>query len=167
MSRKVGLGCVREPDDLPLIGPTETPGIFLASGHFRNGILLAQSLLRLWPIWSPQGAQHDVTAFSPGALPRPKLRSSPSETCSFPAQFVEKIDCGSTAPIHTTCSQAGSSHRRGQRPGRAREFKKLLFAERRSRRANILFTLFTCIPFAFGVYFRSESKITFSARHGF
>lgn len=29
------------PDDLPMIGPTETPGVFLASGHFRNGILLA------------------------------------------------------------------------------------------------------------------------------
>ena len=29
------------PDDLPIIGPTETPGVFIASGHFRNGILLA------------------------------------------------------------------------------------------------------------------------------
>lgn len=29
------------PDDLPLIGPTGTPGVFVASGHFRNGILLA------------------------------------------------------------------------------------------------------------------------------
>jgi two-component system LytT family sensor kinase len=45
--------------------------------------------------------------------------------------------------------------------GRAREFKKLLFAERRSRRDNILFTLFTCIPFAFGVYFRFRVKNNF------
>ena len=29
------------PDDLPLIGPTDVPGVFVASGHFRNGILLA------------------------------------------------------------------------------------------------------------------------------
>jgi glycine oxidase len=29
------------PDDLPIIGPTETRGVFVASGHFRNGILLA------------------------------------------------------------------------------------------------------------------------------
>ena len=29
------------PDDLPILGPTESPGIFIASGHFRNGILLA------------------------------------------------------------------------------------------------------------------------------
>ena len=38
--------------------------------------------------------------------------------------------------------------------GRSLEFKKLLFAARRSRERNILFVLFTCIPFALGVYFR-------------
>ena len=42
--------------------------------------------------------------------------------------------------------------------GRAREFKKLLFAEHRSRRSNILFTLFTSIPFAVGVYVRCHAK---------
>ncbi len=29
------------PDDLPILGATSTPKIFIASGHFRNGILLA------------------------------------------------------------------------------------------------------------------------------
>lgn len=29
------------PDDLPILGPTEAPGMFVAGGHFRNGILLA------------------------------------------------------------------------------------------------------------------------------
>lgn len=29
------------PDDLPILGLTEIPGVFIASGHFRNGILLA------------------------------------------------------------------------------------------------------------------------------
>lgn len=29
------------PDDLPIIGPTDRPRIFAATGHFRNGILLA------------------------------------------------------------------------------------------------------------------------------
>ena len=28
------------PDGLPVLGPAQTPGLFLASGHFRNGILL-------------------------------------------------------------------------------------------------------------------------------
>ena len=32
----------KSPDDLPLIGPLpEQPGLFVASGHYRNGILLA------------------------------------------------------------------------------------------------------------------------------
>jgi two-component system, LytTR family, sensor kinase len=42
--------------------------------------------------------------------------------------------------------------------GRAREFKKLLFAERRSRRKNLLLVLFTSIPFALGVYIRCRVK---------
>jgi glycine oxidase len=29
------------PDDLPIIGPTDTRRVFVATGHFRNGILLA------------------------------------------------------------------------------------------------------------------------------
>ncbi len=29
------------PDDLPMLGPTDAAGVFVATGHFRNGILLA------------------------------------------------------------------------------------------------------------------------------
>ena len=29
------------PDNLPLVGPGAVPGLVLATGHFRNGILLA------------------------------------------------------------------------------------------------------------------------------
>lgn len=29
------------PDDLPLVGPTHEPGVVLAAGHFRHGVLLA------------------------------------------------------------------------------------------------------------------------------
>jgi glycine oxidase len=29
------------PDNAPLIGPTSVPGLALATGHYRNGILLA------------------------------------------------------------------------------------------------------------------------------
>ncbi len=35
------------PNGLPLIGPTSLPGYFLATGHFRNGILLAPITARL------------------------------------------------------------------------------------------------------------------------
>jgi glycine/D-amino acid oxidase-like deaminating enzyme len=30
------------PDNLPILGMTDTPGYFVATGHFRDGILLAR-----------------------------------------------------------------------------------------------------------------------------
>jgi glycine oxidase len=35
------------PDDLPILGPTDLPGVFAATGHFRNGILLAPITARI------------------------------------------------------------------------------------------------------------------------
>jgi glycine oxidase len=35
------------PDDLPVIGPTPLEGFFVATGHYRNGILLAPATARL------------------------------------------------------------------------------------------------------------------------
>jgi glycine oxidase len=54
------------PDDLPILGATGTPGYFVATGHFRDGILLtpvtahvmAQVITGLPP-------DHDISAFSP------------------------------------------------------------------------------------------------------
>jgi two-component system, LytTR family, sensor kinase len=51
--------------------------------------------------------------------------------------------------------------------GRAREFKKLLFAHHRTVRQNILFVLFTCFPFALGVYIRCSVKTFPAADMGF
>ncbi len=34
------------PDGLPILGPTPVPGLLLATGHFRNGILLAPATAR-------------------------------------------------------------------------------------------------------------------------
>lgn len=54
------------PDDLPLIGETETPGVFVASGHFRNGILLAPltaEIVANLVMGKPPGM--DISAFSP------------------------------------------------------------------------------------------------------
>src|SRR5215467_8372482 len=51
--------------------------------------------------------------------------------------------------------------------GRAREFKKLLFAQRRSRQKNILFTIFSSVPFALGVYIRCRVKTFMAADMGF
>ncbi len=51
--------------------------------------------------------------------------------------------------------------------GRAREFKKLLFRQHRSLRETILLVLFTCVPFALGVYFRFNVKNFQAADLGF
>jgi two-component system LytT family sensor kinase len=51
--------------------------------------------------------------------------------------------------------------------GRAREFKKLLFRRHRSLRQTIMLVLFTCVPFALGVYFRFKVKNFEGADLGF
>ncbi len=52
------------PDDLPILGRSPIPGLFLATGHFRNGILLAPATaIRMVDLFS--GAQApDMAAFS-------------------------------------------------------------------------------------------------------
>jgi glycine oxidase len=60
----------RTPDDLPILGATATPGYFVATGHFRDGILLA-------PVTAHVMAQvicgvrpdYDLSAFSPARFP--------------------------------------------------------------------------------------------------
>ena len=39
------------PDHLPILGPTEIDGLSIATGHFRNGILLAPITARLGRQW--------------------------------------------------------------------------------------------------------------------
>jgi two-component system LytT family sensor kinase len=51
--------------------------------------------------------------------------------------------------------------------GRSREYKKLLFSKHRSVRNNLLFVLFTCSPFALGVYFRCAVNNFLAADMGF
>ena len=53
------------PDDLPILGPTETPGAFVASGHFRNGILLAPITARIMADLLEGRSPLDIAAFSP------------------------------------------------------------------------------------------------------
>jgi glycine oxidase len=54
------------PDNLPILGETIIPGYFAATGHFRDGIMLAPVTARLM-IQLITGArpQFDVTPFSP------------------------------------------------------------------------------------------------------
>jgi glycine oxidase ThiO len=54
------------PDDLPILGATSTPGYFVATGHFRDGILLAPVTAHLMAqVVSGGKADYDLSAFSP------------------------------------------------------------------------------------------------------
>ncbi len=55
------------PDALPILGATPTPGYFVATGHFRDGILLAPVTARLMgQMMTGQSLQMDVAKFSAG-----------------------------------------------------------------------------------------------------
>ena len=55
------------PDNLPLLGETASPGIFTATGHFRNGILLAPVTARVMAaLIAGKPSPLDLAAFSPG-----------------------------------------------------------------------------------------------------
>ena len=54
------------PDGLPILGATPTPGYFLATGHFRDGILLAPVTARVMSqLITGQAPDFDLSAFSP------------------------------------------------------------------------------------------------------
>jgi glycine/D-amino acid oxidase-like deaminating enzyme len=54
------------PDDLPILGATQTPGYFVATGHFRNGILLAPITAHLMAqVAMGEKPDLDLSAFSP------------------------------------------------------------------------------------------------------
>jgi glycine oxidase len=54
------------PDDLPIIGPTGTPGVFVATGHFRNGILLAPVTAKIVAdLVDGRPSPLDISAFAP------------------------------------------------------------------------------------------------------
>ena len=54
------------PDHLPILGPADVQGLFLATGHFRSGILLAPITARLMREWVTLGnVSIDCDRFSP------------------------------------------------------------------------------------------------------
>ena len=54
------------PDDLPILGATPTLGYFVATGHFRDGILLAPITAHIMAQLMTGGDPgHDISAFSP------------------------------------------------------------------------------------------------------
>jgi glycine oxidase len=68
------------PDTLPILGPTDIEGVFIATGHYRNGILLTPvtaRLLREWILGGP--TSFDASAFSP-------LRFNAQTSCTAAAK---------------------------------------------------------------------------------
>jgi glycine oxidase len=54
------------PDNLPILGATRTPGYFVATGHFRDGILLTPVTAHVMAqMITGSASQYDVSAFSP------------------------------------------------------------------------------------------------------
>jgi glycine/D-amino acid oxidase-like deaminating enzyme len=54
------------PDHLPIIGPTEMKGLMMATGHYRNGILLAPVTAKIVRDWIVNGkAEFSAETFSP------------------------------------------------------------------------------------------------------
>jgi glycine oxidase len=55
------------PDGLPILGATGTPGYYVATGHFRDGILLAPITAKAMArVIEGKDAGYDLAAFSPG-----------------------------------------------------------------------------------------------------
>ena len=54
------------PDNLPILGVTATPGYFVATGHFRDGILLTPVTAQVMAQMITGGkSEYDLSAFSP------------------------------------------------------------------------------------------------------
>ena len=54
------------PDALPILGKTATPGYYVATGHFRDGILLAPVTAKIMAhVIEGRESKYDLNAFSP------------------------------------------------------------------------------------------------------
>lgn len=70
------------PDQLPILGPTEIPGLLIATGHYRNGILLAPVTAKLIRDWIVEGKTSlRADKFSP-------LRFSPANSRAAAAESI-------------------------------------------------------------------------------
>jgi glycine oxidase len=64
------------PDDLPILGRLETSGVFIASGHFRSGILLAPITAKIMAdLIDDKTPALDVAAFSPSRFSSARART--------------------------------------------------------------------------------------------
>ncbi len=58
------------PDALPILGQTQTPGYYVATGHFRDGILLSPITAEVMAaVIEGRDPEFDLTPFSPTRFP--------------------------------------------------------------------------------------------------
>ncbi|MFZ0814230.1 MAG: glycine oxidase ThiO [Candidatus Sulfotelmatobacter sp.] len=58
------------PDSLPILGPIATSGYYVATGHFRDGILLAPITAQVMAqVITEENCTYDLTSFSPARFP--------------------------------------------------------------------------------------------------
>lgn len=63
------------PDDLPILGPTEIDGLWMATGHYRNGILLSAATAKAFRELVVSGKTSiDLDRFSPLRFSRDKMQ---------------------------------------------------------------------------------------------
>ncbi len=63
------------PDGLPILGPASLPGYFAATGHYRDGILLAPITAQLMTqLLTGQPLRFNIEAFSPLRFGKHKAR---------------------------------------------------------------------------------------------
>jgi glycine oxidase len=68
------------PDGLPILGPTDVEGLLIATGHYRNGILLAPITAKLVRDWIMTGkTEFDASRFSPMRFVRGTARLNASK----------------------------------------------------------------------------------------
>ena len=74
------------PDQLPILGPAEIDGLLFATGHYRNGILLAPITAKLISEWVTTGiTTGDWEAFSPLRFQRETQRPASAAPRQSPA----------------------------------------------------------------------------------
>jgi glycine oxidase len=71
------------PDLLPIIGPTDITGLWLATGHYRNGILLAPATAKIMRDWIVTGkSSFKAESFSPLRFTTAKSHSRANRSAS-------------------------------------------------------------------------------------
>ncbi|MGH9748023.1 MAG: glycine oxidase ThiO [Candidatus Acidiferrales bacterium] len=71
------------PDNLPILGPTDIRGFHIATGHYRNGILLAPATARvLCDLVLGKAPSLNINRFSPLRFGEAKLRSTQSASAN-------------------------------------------------------------------------------------